>query len=99
MQRSDQGRRRLVRGAMLLLAMGGFFAVVVHRSFLLPRVRCELCLNYRGQFVCRTVEAADAAEARSAALTTACAVLASGVTETMACERTLPESFSCQPLP
>lgn len=97
--RTGNRRRRALRKVVAFALAAGFVSFVVYRSFFLPRVRCELCLTYRGQAICRTVEAADPAEARSAALTTACAVVASGVTDTMACERTPPQSFSCEPVP
>ncbi len=73
-----------------------FAAAVIYRSFTLQQVRCEICLTYQGRTACRSVEAADELEGRSTALTTVCAVLASGVTDTLACQRTSPDRFSCE---
>ena len=81
-----------------LLAIGAlvaFMALVVYRSFHIAGVRCEVCLSYRGRSQCRTVEGQDEGEARMAATTNACAYLSSGVTEGMACARTLPDRVAC----
>jgi hypothetical protein len=44
---------------------------------------------------CRSVDAATEAEAKQGAITNACALIASGVTDTMACERGTPTKTSC----
>jgi hypothetical protein len=58
-------------------------------------VRCEVCIRFDGRDACRAVDGANEDEARRAAITNACALLASGVTQTMACERTPPTRVSC----
>jgi hypothetical protein len=75
----------------LALIMG----IVVFTSFDVGSVRCEVCMAFEGARACRSVDGASAPEARQAAITNACAWLASGVTRTMACERTPPESEHC----
>lgn len=60
-------------------------------------MRCEVCLEFAGHRVCRTVDADTAEAARHGAVTNACALLARGVTETLACERTPPLRITCQP--
>jgi hypothetical protein len=77
----------------VLLAVGG---LVVASSLRLSGVRCELCVEFGGRQACRAVDGATEAEARAAAQTNACALLASGVTETMACERTTPSRVACR---
>jgi hypothetical protein len=76
-----------------LLAIGGF---VVYSSLTVGGVRCEVCIDFDGGHACRSVDGATEAEARMAAKTNACARLASGVTKTMACERTTPSSEACR---
>jgi hypothetical protein len=78
-----------------LVGLGAIMAVVVYSSFGVGNVRCEVCITFEGRDACRAVDGATDAEARQAAVTNACALLASGVTQTMACERTTPTRSSC----
>ncbi len=76
----------------------GFLALVgyvVYSSSYLARYQCEVCIPFRGQEVCRRVEAQTADEARRGAVTNACAVMVAGVTDTIACERTNPSRADC----
>ena len=94
-----QRRRRRLRAVAGVLVAIGFALAVVYRSFHAAGYRCEACITFKGQQVCRTVEGPTEAEARSAVVNNACAVLAAGVTETLACERTVPDRLRCEPLP
>jgi len=58
-------------------------------------VQCELCISYGGSTACRTAAAADRDAALRAAVSTACAALASGVTRGLECDRTPPHSLRC----
>lgn len=78
-----------------LLGLGGIVAVVVASSFNVGDVRCEVCMTFAGRQSCRSVDAATEAEAKQGAVTNACALIASGVTDTMACERGTPTKTSC----
>jgi len=49
-----------------------------------------VCLEFNGRDVCRAVDGANEHAAHVAATNNACAFVGSGVTETMACERTEP---------
>ena len=80
-------------GAVLLAAVLGF---VVFQSFRLESASCEVCMQYNGARQCRTVAGATRDEAREGAVTNACAFLASGVTDSMACQRTRPISETCR---
>ncbi len=92
-------RRGIKKSTWLVcLSLGLFMAVVVYRSFQIPGYQCEVCIRFRGESVCRTVEGATEQDARSAAITNACAHLASGVTDTMACEREMPTRTNCLPI-
>jgi len=77
----------------VLLGLGGF---IVYASLGQGGVRCEVCLGFQGRDVCRAVDGANEHDARMAATTNACAFVASGVTETMACERTTPRKSECR---
>lgn len=82
---------------LTLVALGLVMGGVVWSSLQVGQVDCEVCIDFRGRRACRTVAGATAEEARRAAVTNACALLAAGVTETLACERTSPDSVRCTP--
>jgi hypothetical protein len=93
MTRSKRSRKRsgwIVAAALIL-----FMAFVVYRSTRISGYRCTVCINFRGEGVCRTVDGPTEQEARSSAITNACAFLASGVTDSLACERTQPTTTQC----
>jgi hypothetical protein len=81
---------------LALASLVGVGAVVLWTSFQAGGVRCEVCIEFGGRSACRAVEGATEREALAAARTNACALLASGVTDTMACERREPTSTACR---
>ncbi len=70
----------------------GFLVLVVFTTFQGNRVRCEVCMEFKGQRDCRTAASVTRDEAVRTAVTNACAQLASGVTESSQCENTPPAS-------
>jgi hypothetical protein len=58
-------------------------------------VECTVCMEYEGRAACRTAAAPKRDDALRGAATTACAVLASGVTRGLDCDRTPPRSIEC----
>ncbi len=79
---------------VVLVLLGG---LIVYSSFDQGGVRCEVCVAFRGRDACRAVDGATEHDARAAATTNACSYLASGVTDSMACERTPPSKADCRP--
>lgn len=79
-----------------LIGLGAIVAVVVVSSLNVGDVRCEVCIDFRGRQACRAVDARTETEARTSAINNACAFLASGVTDSMACERTPPTKLDCR---
>jgi hypothetical protein len=79
------------------LVLAGIAAFVVLTSLDVPGVRCEVCVSFRGREACRSVDAATETEARSGAHSNACALLASGVTDSLACERAPETRARCGP--
>ncbi len=55
--------------------------------------RCRVCISYNGQTDCRTASAASRQEAQRSATTAACAHLAGGVSDSIRCENTQPQSI------
>ena len=84
------GRR--VAGVLLGLA---FLTALFFATRRETAVQCELCITYDGRTACRTAAAADRDAAIRAAISTACAALASGVTRGLECDRTPPHSLRC----
>jgi hypothetical protein len=80
---------------LAILGFLTFVALVVGRSFQVAGYQCTVCMSFGGHDVCRTVEAATAQDARASAINNACAFLASGVTDSMACERSQPAKEEC----
>ena len=80
-----------------LVGLAGLVAFVVQSSLHVGGVRCEVCVAFAGREACRAVDGASEQEALAAARTNTCARLASGVTDTMACERTPASRSACQP--
>ena len=78
-----------------LLGLAAIVGFVVYTSFDVGAVRCEVCITFEGRQACRAVDGATAAEAQQSAINNTCALLASGVTQTMACERTTPTRLEC----
>jgi hypothetical protein len=91
-------RRRSRLGIFALIGLALFMGLVVWRSLQIGGVRCEVCISYGGRSQCRTVDGQTRDEAMMAATTNACAFLASGVTDGIACGRTEPTKADCTEL-
>ena len=67
-------------------------AVLIFTTMGTNKFRCEVCITFNGRTACRTAGASTEAQAVRAATENACAQIASGVTYSMACESTPPQS-------
>jgi hypothetical protein len=72
-------------------------ATVVYSSFHVDDFQCEVCIAFQGREACRTVKAKTEEEALRGAISNTCALLSSGVTDTLRCERTRPGKADCRP--
>jgi hypothetical protein len=79
-----------------LAGLGAIVGVVVWSSLRVGRVRCEVCVDFQGRRACRAVDGDSEGDARRAATANACALVASGVTDSIACERSLPTRAECR---
>ena len=70
----------------------GAIAFIVYSSLSVAQYRVEVCMSFGGQTSCRTASADSEEHALRSATSNACALIASGVTDTMACERANPTS-------
>ena len=67
-------------------------AFLVYSSMHIAKYRVEVCVAFHGVNQCRTASADTQDHALRSAQSNACALLVSGVTETMQCERQNPSS-------
>ncbi len=65
-------------------------AVLIYSSFHLAAYGVEVCMNYNGRTACATAKGASKETALDSAIQTACAQIASGVTDTIGCSRAAP---------
>ena len=77
----------------MLLPVIGF---VVYSSLQVSVVECEVCMAFGGRELCRSASAASRDEALRSATDNACALLASGMTDTIRCQRGDPVRTDCR---
>lgn len=79
-------------GIIIAVFVAVFVAFIVFSTIAGPRYKVRVCMNYQGRTSCRTVTAKRQQDALRGAVENACADVASGVTETFACQQTAPKS-------
>jgi hypothetical protein len=83
-------------GLVGILLVVSVVAYVIASSLAVGQHTCEVCIEFRGRSQCRTVAGATVELAREGAIQNACAYVAGGVTDGMACQRVTPVRESCQ---
>ena len=76
--------------AIVALILG----VLVYSSLNLAAHSVEACMTFRGQLNCRKASGATVDFATRAAIQNACATIASGVTDSIACEQSAPTKLT-----
>lgn len=84
--------KRTVVGLLLAAA---FIAALVYTTIDQTGVECRVCITYQGQTACSTVVGPDRSLAQMQATSTACTGLSSGVTDSISCGNTRPDSIAC----
>ncbi|MBI4910477.1 MAG: hypothetical protein HY820_43070 [Acidobacteria bacterium] len=74
------------------LAVVGFIALVVSSTMGMRKSRVEVCVEFNGRQSCRTAAGETPERARRAAIDNACALVASGVGDSIACQNKPPIS-------
>jgi hypothetical protein len=69
--------------------------VLVFGSLSSVQAECELCVEYHGQTVCRRGSGADQDEAIQAAKKAACAMMATGMAESINCQNAPATNLQC----
>ena len=72
-----------------------FIGVVIYLSTRIVHDECRVCVTFDGERVCRTAASGSEKAAIESAVTSACSGLASGMTESIKCENTKPDSVDC----
>jgi hypothetical protein len=81
--------KTVVIGVVFVL---GVLAFLIYSSMHIAKYRVEVCVAFHDRSECRTASADTQEHALRSAQSNACALIASGVTETMQCERVTPTS-------
>lgn len=85
------------RGTIVTIAViAAFAALLLFNTLSAQKVECNVCVEFKGGQNCATASHETEAEARRAAQSTACGTLASGMNESIACDRVLPKSSQCR---
>ena len=87
----------LKRRGLLLLALLAFVAFLLWTTLSAQKVECQMCVKFGNGRNCATATAASESEAARSAQTTACGVLAKGMTASIECANTPPETRQCRP--
>jgi hypothetical protein len=83
--------KTVVIGIVFVLGILGF---LIYSSLHIAKQRVEICVAFNGRTSCRVASADTQEHAMHTAQSNACALIASGVTDTMQCERTIPASVT-----
>ena len=82
--------KTVVLAVVFVLAVLGF---LIYSSLNIAKYRVEVCVAFHGMTSCRTASADTRDHAMRSAQSNACALIASGVTDTMQCEHSNPTSL------
>lgn len=70
-----------------------FIALLAYSTLHGPRYRVEVCMTYQGHSACKTVSAKSEEAALRSGRENACADISSGVTDTIRCQNSDPQSM------
>jgi hypothetical protein len=79
-------------GLWIAIAVIVFVGLVVYSTLGMRKHRVEVCMEFNGQTSCRTAAGETVDRARKAAIDNACATIASGVGDSIACQNKPPVS-------
>jgi hypothetical protein len=81
--------------ALVIAGVLGLVGFVIYGSMARVERVCELCIEFEGRTECRRGAGATDEEAKDAAITAACGVMASGMDQAIRCRNTPPKTVSC----
>ncbi len=85
------------RGTIITLIVVAVFGVLLlFNTLSAQKVTCDVCVEFNGKQNCATASHETEDEARRTAQTTACGPLASGMDQSIACDRKPAVSAQCR---
>ena len=85
-------RKKPILAAILLSV--ALIALIAYSTIGLSEHRVEVCMEFEGRSNCSTTSASTKDLAMRTGIQTACATIASGVTQTMGCQNTNPSKIT-----
>ncbi len=82
-------RKEVMLGVAIVV---GILAVLTYSSLQLSNHTCRACVTYNGRTNCATASGTTRDEALGTAVTTACGSISGGVTQSIQCGNTPPDS-------
>ena len=70
-------------------------AALIYSTMELNQYSCEVCITYQGRTNCSTASAPSREEATRTATDVACSPISGGMTESIQCTNTEPDSVDC----
>ena len=86
----DRSRMGLIAAVVIFVAV--MLAVIVYSSIGIHPYEVETCITYNGRTNCGTAAGATRPQALTAAARIACSSISSGMTQSIACDDTRPDS-------
>jgi hypothetical protein len=77
-----------------IVGVMAFIGLLFYMTMGQKRQRVEVCMTYQGRQNCARASGETREQAQRTAITNACALIASGVTDSLACERGTPVSIN-----
>ncbi len=87
-------KSRFTIGITAALIVIAILVALVYMSMNQRQHEVKVCITFHARQNCRTAAGASREEALTAATRVACATISSGVTDSIACNRTEPDSVS-----
>ena len=78
---------------VIIVFVLGFIGLIAWSTFHGPRYRVQVCMQFHEHTTCKIVSGKNSEAALRGAIDNACADVASGVTDTMTCGQTPPQSI------
>ncbi len=80
-------KKPVLVGILIFVALMG---LLLYSTLTLGGTHVEVCMAFNGQQSCRTASGSNREQATRTAIQNACGEIASGVTDSLACERSEP---------
>lgn len=82
------------KGVLITVGVVAFFAMLAYMTMGQKQFRVEVCMEYQGKQDCRIASGSTKEGTQRTATENACALIASGMTDSMTCQRSTPVSVT-----